>query len=287
MKNENHNSYSLRKIIVIIFNYSIDVGFVLLPLVGYIHQYMKIKTLKSTEGFSKFVSFILIMSYIIRIFFWIGHHFEITILINAIFGIIMQLLLLQICVKYDKRLQRNQNITRLLNLKEFWNWPFFYDYFFFTSFITILIGILSDFIGYDNKTYVFILGILTSMIEAFLDIPQIYELYISKNPHTISYLLIFGWLCGDVFKVTYYCSRNTPIQLIICAIFQLSTDFIVIYQIHYYKNRINANLEKFFRFSHCDFNENRFKRFSNKHIFYRNSDFYFFKRDSNISGNTI
>ena len=77
MKNENHNSYSLRKIIVIIFNYSIDVGFVLLPLVGYIHQYMKIKTLKSTEGFSKFVSFILIMSYIIRIFFWIGHHFEI------------------------------------------------------------------------------------------------------------------------------------------------------------------------------------------------------------------
>ena len=130
MNNENQNIYSFHKIIIIIFNYSLDIGFVVLPLVGYIHQYMKIKCLKSTEGFSKYVSFILIMAYIIRIFFWIGHHFEITILINAIFGVIMQLLLLQICVKYDKKLQRNQHITRLLNLKEFWNWPFFYDYFF-------------------------------------------------------------------------------------------------------------------------------------------------------------
>ena len=93
MNNESHNNYSFHKIIVIIFNYSLDIGFVLLPLVGYIHQYMKIKVIQSTEGFSKLVSFILIMAYITRIFFWIGKHFEITILINAIFGIIMQLLL--------------------------------------------------------------------------------------------------------------------------------------------------------------------------------------------------
>ena len=276
MNNENQNIYSFHKIIIIIFNYSLDIGFVVLPLVGYIHQYMKIKCLKSTEGFSKYVSFILIMAYIIRIFFWIGHHFEITILINAIFGVIMQLLLLQICVKYDKKLQRNQHITRLLNLKEFWNWPFFYDYFFFTTFITTLLGFISSIIGYDNKTYIFILGVLTSMIEAFLDIPQIYELYISKNPHTISYLLIFGWLCGDIFKVSYYCSRNTPIQLIVCALFQLSTDFIVIYQINYYNQLYYNNLNKLLKFSFCDRNDSRYNRLlSNIYFFYRddNDDF--------------
>jgi hypothetical protein len=284
---EANNIHYIRKMIFIIFNYLLDIGFVVLPLVGYIHQYMKIKILQNTEGFSKFVSFILIMAYIIRIFFWLGHHFEITILLNAIFGIIMQLLLLQICVKYDKRLQRNQNISRLLNLKEFWNWPFFYDYFFFVSIITILIGFLSNIIGYDNEVYIFILGILTSMIEALLDIPQIYELYISKNPHTISYLLIIGWLCGDIFKVSYYCSRNTPIQLIVCAIFQLSTDFIVIYQIYYYKQKFDENLDKLFRFSHCDLNDSKFNRlFSNKHIMYRDSDFHL-HRDSNSSGNTV
>jgi hypothetical protein len=198
----------------------------------------------------------------------------------------MQLLLLQICVKYDKKLQRNLNFTRLLNLKEFWNWPFFYDYFFFVSVITIFLGFISNLIGYDNKTYIFILGILTSMIEAFLDIPQIYELYLSKNPHTISYLLIFGWLCGDIFKVSYYCSRNTPIQLIVCAIFQLSTDFIVIYQIYYYKQNYYDKINIFYRFSHCNNNINRL--LSNKHMFYReyNNDFNI-NVDKDSSRNTL
>ena len=259
-----------------------------MPLVGYIHQYIKIKELKSTEGFSKLISFILIMAYIFRIFFWIGHHFEITILLNAIFGIIMQLLLLQICVKYDKKLQSNLHITRLLNIKEFWNWPFFYDYFFFTSFITILIGFISDLIGYDNKTYIFFLGVLTSMIEAFLDIPQIYELYISKNPYTISYLLIFGWLSGDIFKVSYYCSRNTPIQLIICAIFQLSTDFIVIYQIFYYKQQYYDNFNILFRFSHYSNYKMKYNRFlSNRHIIYRDSNEDFHLNIPSYNRNTL
>ena len=246
--NEINSTFSLAIIIETIIHYLLDIGFVILPLVGYIHQYMKIKILKSTEGFSKYVSFILIMAFIIRIFFWFGDHFEYTILLNAIFGLIMQLILLQICVKYDKRLQKNTKITRLLNLKEFWNWPFFYDYFFFVALISVSISFLSSYIGYDNKIYVFILGLITSMIEALLDIPQIYELYISKNPYTISYLLIFGWLCGDIFKVYYYCRRNTPIQLIICAIFQLSTDFVVVYQIWYYK--------QYYKVTHYQFKKN-------------------------------
>jgi hypothetical protein len=288
MNNENKNNYSFHRIIVILFHYSLDIGFVVLPLVGYIHQYMKIKILQNTEGFSKLVSFILIMAYIIRIFFWIGNHFEITILINAIFGLIMQLLLLQICIKYDKKLQKDLHISRLLNLKEFWNWPFFSDYFLFTLLITIIIGFISNIFGYDNTVYIFILGVLTSMIEALLDLPQIYELYISKNPHTISYLLIFGWLSGDIFKVSYYCSRNTPIQLIVCAIFQLSTDFIVIYQIYYYNHLYEENIEKFFRFSHCQLSENLFNRLSNKQLLLRNniSDLHL-QRDSYNSGNTI
>ena len=65
-------------------------------------------TLKKTEGFSKFISFILIMSFIIRIFFWVGKRFEITILLNAIFGIVVQLLLLRICLKYDLSIKLNE-----------------------------------------------------------------------------------------------------------------------------------------------------------------------------------
>lgn len=138
------------------------------------------------------------------------------------------------------------------------------------------------------NSYIFFLGVLTSMIEAFLDIPLIYELYISKNSNTISYLLIFGWLSGDIFKVSYYCSRNTPIQLVICAIFQLSTDFIVIYQIYYYNQQLQENIDKFFRFSHFKINDNIFDRLSNIQTYSRNNDSDFhLQRDSNNNGNTV
>lgn len=251
LNNDNNSSNIFWDIIVTTFNFLCDVGFVILPSVGYIHQYYKIMTLKKTEGFSKFISFILIMSFIIRIFFWVGKRFEITILLNAIFGIVVQLLLLRICLKYDLSIKLNEKniFKRILNLKQFWNWPCFIDYLIFLIIISSLIAIISLIIGYDNEPYIFTLGVLTSLIESFLDVPQIYELYKSKNPFTISYLLVFGWICGDIFKVGYFFFRDTPIQLILCAIFQLTTDIILIMQIFYYryikknKNEINDENE--------------------------------------------
>ena len=245
--NNNNDSSTFFDLVIIIFNYCCDIGYVILPSVGYIHQYMKIVSLKKTEGFSKLVSFILIISYIFRTFFWIGKHFEKSILFNGIFGIIVQLLLLRVCLKYDTKLQKNDSISRFFNLKEFWNWPYFSDYLFFVFFISSLIAIVSLMVGYNNKYYVFLLGVITSTIESFCDVPQIYELYISKNPYTVSYLLISMWLSGDLFKVSYFFCRDTPIQLILCSIFQLTTDIILSSQIVYYRyfycNRIDTNDE--------------------------------------------
>ena len=101
LNNDKTSKKTFWDIIKTIFNFLFDAGYVILPSIGYMHQYYKIMTLKKTEGFSKFISFVLITSFIIRIFFWIWKRFEITILINAIFGILIQLLLLRICLKYD------------------------------------------------------------------------------------------------------------------------------------------------------------------------------------------
>ncbi len=237
LNNDNNSTNIFWDLIVNIFNFLCDIGFVILPSVGYIHQYYKIMTLKKTEGFSKFISFILIMSFIIRIFFWVGKRFELTILLNAIFGIFVQLLLLRICLKYDLNIHKNEKniFKRVFNLKSFWNWPCFIDYLIFLIIISSFIALISFIIGYDNEPYVFALGVLTSLIESFLDVPQIYELYISKDPFTISYLLVFEWICGDIFKIGYFFFRDTPIQLILCAIFQLTSDIILIGQIFYYR----------------------------------------------------
>ena len=236
--NNNINSETTRSffdIAVMLFNYGWDISFAILPSVGYMDQYMKILRLKKREGYSKLVSFILIVSFIFRIFFWIGKHFEISILFNAIFGLIVQLLLLRICLKFDTELQKNDSLTRFLSIKDFWNWPYFMDYLFFVFFLSALIATVSLIVGYNNKIYVFMLGVITCIIESTCDVPQIYELYKSKNPYTVSYLMISFWLSGDVFKVSYYFCRDTPIQLILCGIFQLITDIILTSQIFYYR----------------------------------------------------
>ena len=240
LRNENKNinnekTQTFYDIVIKIFNYIWDVGYVVLPSIGYMHQYMKIASLKKTEGFSKNICFILIMSYIFRIFFWIGQHFEKSILFNAIFGVFIQLLLLRICLIFDTKLQNDVTLYRFLNYKEFWNWPFFTDYLIFIFLISMIITVLSLMIGFHNKPYVFILGVITSIIESFSDLPQIYEIYISKNPYTVSYLLIFCWVSGDIFKVSYFFCRDTPIQLILCGLFQLTTDIILSMQIIYYR----------------------------------------------------
>ena len=249
LNNDKTSKKTFWDIIKKIFNFLFDAGYVILPSIGYMHQYYKIMTLKKTEGFSKLVSFILIMSFITRIFFWVGRRFEVSLLLNAILGILVQLLLLRICLKYDLSEKKKENnfFKRMLNLKEFWNWPYFTDYLIFLIFISSLIGIISPIIGYDNEPYVFALGVLTSLIESFIEVPQIYELYKSKDPFTISYLLVFEWVSGDIFKLGYFFMRDTPIQLILCGIFQLTTDIILIAQIVYYRikkkrfEKINEN----------------------------------------------
>ena len=225
----------------------IDVLFIILPNVGYVHQYFKIKNMKDTKGFSKFISFVLIISYNIRFFFYIGERFEKSILFQSILCFCMQLILLRLCVQYDKKLNK-KNIENYFLPSEFWNWPYFIDYIYFISFFTMSLNLISNIFTYNNKTYIFIIGLLTSIIEAMLDIPQIIELYKTKTPKGISYILVGTWFAGDSFKLSYYIykkiyTNKVPVQLIGCASFQLSSDIVVILQLIYYNKKENINNE--------------------------------------------
>jgi hypothetical protein len=55
---------------------------------------------KSAEGFSTYVSFILIVSNIIRVFWWQAARFSLVILFAAILMIVCQFALLYTSVKY-------------------------------------------------------------------------------------------------------------------------------------------------------------------------------------------
>ncbi|KAK3810855.1 MAG: hypothetical protein J3Q66DRAFT_350364 [Benniella sp.] len=78
----------------------LDVGMVIGPVTGYIHQYYTIFMMKSSLGFSSATCGVLLVANITRIFFWLGDPFELPLLYQSILMITVQLLLLEICVRY-------------------------------------------------------------------------------------------------------------------------------------------------------------------------------------------
>ncbi|KAF9152662.1 hypothetical protein BG015_004907 [Linnemannia schmuckeri] len=78
----------------------IRVSMVIGPVTGYFHQYYTMYKMKTSMGFSSVTCGVLIVSSIIRIFFWIGEPFDTALLYQSILMTIVQLFLLELCVRY-------------------------------------------------------------------------------------------------------------------------------------------------------------------------------------------
>ena len=61
-----------------------DIGMILGPCIGYILQTYTMVQSNEADGFSTFVSFILIVSNLIRVFWWYAERFSLVILMAAI-----------------------------------------------------------------------------------------------------------------------------------------------------------------------------------------------------------
>lgn len=231
---------SILKILDSIFN----ISFIILPCVGYIHQYFKIKRLGTSQGFSKLLSLILLVAFILRIFFWVGKRFDNVILYQCIAGIIMQIILLHSCVEYSPENKNNIKKANSIyfSLKSFWDWPYFEDFFFSILFFIIFVSSCSIMIGFENNFYMEFIGTMSAIVEAFLGVPQIVEICKTKKVNTISYVMILGWLIGDLVKFLFYVKSNSPIQLVLTAVAQFSFDIVIIVQIFYYSRmKIQTN----------------------------------------------
>jgi len=48
--------------------------------------------------------------------------------------------------------------------------------------------------------------------------------------------MILGWFFGDLYKMSYYSGNDSPIQLVLCAMFQCLTDMCILGQFYIYRN---------------------------------------------------
>ncbi|ODV90765.1 hypothetical protein CANCADRAFT_16922, partial [Tortispora caseinolytica NRRL Y-17796] len=225
---------------------------------------------KSSAGLSLDLCGIMLFSSVLRIFFWFGNPFNDALLIQAVTTALTHTAFLYLALKYrpieepmiqnkielgniepkvvfgdpnlvsdridlfnDKPGRARSPLDILASLKRpysiwLWNEPVIY-WKFLTGFIATLL-MLQLIFGWSS-TYIEIVGFLSTLIEAFLPVPQMIKIHTSQNSDGIRFSLIGSWLLGDLMKIIFYFNgSNISLQFKLCALLQAFFDICITYQ---------------------------------------------------------
>lgn len=267
-----------------LFKMAIDLLMIFIPSVGYFFQALKFKQTKSSKGFSKSLCLLLLLANILRIFYWIGKKFVITLLYQSIIVIISQIYLIHYFLKYQDKSKKNnvpeksilEQMTTwrdIINPSKIWNWDYELDYYKFIIFLFFIFSLICSFIGTENLKFFEIIGAISVSIETFIEIPQIKENCITKNTKNLSGSMVLMWFIGDLVKTTYNFIYKSPIQMIVGGIIQNCEDIILSSQVIIYGD--NGFLSKAFRkhYKYFNLNDNENKIGDNRGLMNDKIDF--------------
>ena len=222
----------------------------------YYAQINKFKATKNSEGYSTLVSYLCIISCIIKIFFWFGKFYHWSLLMQAILLLIIHTWLIIEAIKWKNinefKLKEPNTIKEYgkvisevsLNCKDelflnsIFSWKqiqlhllFIFVFFFFTW------GIC-EVCGFSNEFFIETLGISNTFIEGSLAVPQVLEIYKTKNVQNISVVLVLSWFIGDFIKTYYFIVSGSPFQFLLLGIIQITMNCVVVYfYILFYNNK--------------------------------------------------
>jgi len=115
----------------------------------------------------------------------------------------------------------------------FWDW---------TDFESYLQAVLIFSTGAASLMYMFggspffveTVGFLAVFVEACLGLPQFIKNYKNGSTRGMNLTMVMMWLCGDVFKTTYFLLRSAPVQFTICGCLQIGVDLAILAQVWSY-----------------------------------------------------
>ncbi|XP_078400697.1 solute carrier family 66 member 2 [Cetorhinus maximus] len=201
----------------------------------YIPQYRDIQKSGNAEGFSTQVCLVMLVASILRLFFWFGKHFELTLLWQSIVMIITMLALLHLCstVQRSSRMSTSRHIFTDFDPRYFWAWSRFLDYIQFCLTFTVMCFFVT-YLLIDSQLYVETLGFSAVLIEAMLGVPQLFQNFKNKSTAGMSVKMVLLWTLGDVFKTTYFIANATPVQFWVCGTVQICIDVAIFFQVFTY-----------------------------------------------------
>ncbi|XP_029613672.1 PQ-loop repeat-containing protein 1 isoform X2 [Salmo trutta] len=198
----------------------------------YVPQYQEIQRSSNTEGFSTRVCLLLLIANILRIFFWIGKQFELTLLLQSVVMISTMLAMLHLCcnIQQANRVSTNQHHFTDLDLRYFWSWSAFEDYLLFCFAFTVLCAFLTLLL-LDSVLFVEGLGSLAVLFEAMLGVPQLLQNFHNHSTRGMSVKMVLLWTAGDIFKTTYFVTNHSPSQFWVCGAVQILIDMAILLQV--------------------------------------------------------
>lgn len=251
-------SFTFKDFVLLIIDFLMIIG----PSIGYFLQSLKFKQTKSSKGFSKSLCLIIYFSQVLRVFFWIGEPFKITLLYQSILIIIFQVYLIHLWVKYhgtkepgkngkqenDLNYYENKQIIEYLidwsdtiSPNKIWNWTSQIEYFKFMGLIVLVLLIISGVLGIHNVFLTNLYGTISVIAEVCTLIPQIVVSCKTKNAGNLSTSMVALWAIGDSCKFVYNIIYKSPIQMIVSGGFQIFLDFFCLMQILCYKDNKKLN----------------------------------------------
>uniref|UniRef100_H3CTR9 Solute carrier family 66 member 2 n=1 Tax=Tetraodon nigroviridis TaxID=99883 RepID=H3CTR9_TETNG len=201
----------------------------------YIPQYQEIQRSGTSEGFSTRVCLVLLTANILRIFFWIGKQFEVTLLLQSVVMIIAMFAMLHLCcvVQNTDRMGTKQHRLSDLDIKYFWKWSAFEDYVLFCSGFAVLCAVVTSLL-LDSSVFVEMLGFLSVAFEAMLGLPQLLQNFHNHTTKGMSVKMVLMWTAGDLFKTTYFLMNRSPAQFWLCGLVQIFIDVAILLQVLLY-----------------------------------------------------
>ncbi|XP_062923216.1 solute carrier family 66 member 2 [Mobula hypostoma] len=202
----------------------------------YIPQYREIQKSGNTEGFSTHVCLVLLVANILRLFFWFGRNFDVTLVWQSIVLIITMLALLYLCCDLQQSSRMSTSIHRFTDFdpRYFWAWSRFLDYIQFCLSFTVAC-LFVTYLLIDSQLFVETLGFSAVLTEAMLGLPQLWRNFKNKSTAGMSVNMVLLWTLGDVFKTAYFIINATPVQFWVCGTLQICIDIAIFFQVFTYR----------------------------------------------------
>ncbi|KAL3478416.1 hypothetical protein BJX99DRAFT_106731 [Aspergillus californicus] len=222
-----------------LLEYGAPIFLVTSPLTSYTDQILSIHRSRNSGGFSLDIPLIMLVASILKVFYWFGDYYSITLLAQAVIMIGVQLVLLKVALD-NRPLSGGKNGVEHVPFSgageqaafvrpyNFWQWRNAKPYWMFLAYFTGGLAVVHIFLTpiSNSPSYINLLGYVGLAVEAILPLPQVISNHLSRSCNGFRISVLVAWILGDVMKLSYFFSSGEaiPWAFRLCGMFQCVVD---------------------------------------------------------------